>query len=160
VVCEAYDEYLRYDWTQHIEGPQSAVTYSSRVTQGGLGDYRGFAEFLLRNLHYDGGWTTGPNGSQAYGLFGTHLTLARAGRVHLWGPPGMLVVRRPERKIEVKMTWGVDVFLAELPLPFGSHRLPLYVSFAKVFGAPEQQALQHKVNAGLDMLGFSVTLKR
>jgi hypothetical protein len=159
-ICQAYDDYVRYDWTQHIEGPQSAITFSKSVARGNNVDDKGFVDFLLRNLHYDGPWTTGTKGQRVYGLFGTHLTLAQAGRIHLWGPPGMLVVRRPGGKIDVRMTWGVDVFLGDIPLPFAQRKLPLYMSFAKVFGSREKTAIQHGINAGLNMLGFSVTIKR
>jgi len=158
-VCQALDDYSRYDWAQHVEGPQSAVRYSNTVAHG-AGDSRGVVDFLLRNLHYGGPWTTGPKGPRVYGLFGTHLTLAQAGRIHLWGPPGMLVVRRPGGKIDVKMTWGVDVFISDIPVPFANRKIPVYLTVAKVFGAPEEKAIQHHLNAGMDMLGFSMTIKR
>jgi hypothetical protein len=130
------------------------------VTESGSGDFHGLTECLLKNLHYDGAWTSGSKGPRAYGLVGSHLTLAQKGRVYLWGPPGVLVIRRPEGKIDVKMTWGVDVFIAEIPLPSTERKLPLYFSVAKVFGKTEQEAIQHGVNTGTDMIGFSVTIKR
>ena len=161
LVCQAYDNYLRYDWTQHVDGPKRAVTFSKRVFQPGAGEGGGFRDYILRNLHYDGPWTNAENGSRVYGLFGMHITLAHAGRLHLWGPPGMLVLRRPNGRIDVKMTWGVDIFVADVPVPWTiGYRLPLYFSIAKVFGKPEQAAIQHNVNAGMSMIGVSVTLKR
>jgi hypothetical protein len=160
LVCQAYDDYLRYDWTQHIDGPQAAVTFSKRVAQPGPGEAGGFMDYLLKNLHVDGAWTNSEKGPRVYGLFGTHFTLAHAGRVYLWGPPGMLVLRRPEGRIEVKMTWGVDIFVAHIPVPGAtSYRLPLYFSIAKVFGKTEQAAIQNRVNVGMNMIGFSVTFK-
>ena len=160
-VCYAYDDYLRYDWTQHVEGPRAAITFSKRVSQPGPGEARGFLDFVLRNLHYDGAWTNSETGPRFYGLFGTHLTLAHASRVYLWGPPGMLVLRRPDGRIEVKMTWGVDFFVADVPVPWATeYRLPLFFSIAKAFGKSEQTALQNRVNTGINMIGFSVTLKR
>ena len=128
LVCQAYDDYLRYDWTEHIEGPQAAVTFSKRVSQPGAGEGGGFMDYLLKNLHFDGAWTNSEKGPRVYGLFGTHLTLAHAGRVYLWGPPGMLVLRRPEGQVEVKMTWGVDIFVADVPLPGGA-RQPIATVF-------------------------------
>ncbi len=160
-VCYAYDDYLRYDWTQHVEGPQAAITFSKRVAQPGPGEARGFMDYILRNLHYDGAWTNSESGPRFYGLFGTHLTLAHASRVYLWGPPGMLLLRRPDGRIEVKMTWGVDIFVADVPVPWATgYRLPLFFSIAKVFGKSEETALQNQVNTGINMIGFSVTLKR
>jgi hypothetical protein len=161
LVCQAYDDYLRYDWTEHVEGPQAAVTFSKRVSQPGPGEANGFVDYLIKNLHFDGAWTTSEKGPRFYGLLGTHLTLAHAGRLYLWGPPGMLVLRRPEGRIEVKMTWGIDLFVADVPVPgTTSFRLPLYFSIAKVFGKTEQAAIQENVNVGLNMVGFSVTFKR
>ena len=124
------------------------------------GEAGGFLDYFLKNLHFDGAWTNSESGPRVYGLFGTHFTLAHAGRVYLWGPPGMLVLRRPEGRIEVKMTWGVDIFVADVPVPGAAgYRLPLYFSIAKVFGKTEQAAIQNRVNTGLNMIGFSVTLK-
>jgi hypothetical protein len=96
-----------------------------------------------------------------YGVFGTHMTLAHAGRIYLWGPPGILVLRNPGGQFEVKMTWGVDVLVGHVPVPFGpKYTLPLYVTIAKVFGQAEGTALQKGANAGLNMVGLSVTIKR
>jgi hypothetical protein len=161
LVCEAYDDYLEYDWTQHVEGPNAAITFSKQVSQGGSADRGGFLTYLLKHLHYDGAWTNSENGSRAYGLFGTHLTFAHTGRFYLWGPPGILVLRRPEGKVELRMTYGVDILVADLPLPFKpGFKLPLYLSVAKAFDTHEEKAIRRRVNAGMDMVGFSVTFKR
>jgi len=159
-VCEAYDDYLRYDWAQHVDGVGSAVTYSKSVVQGTSGDRSAVVEYLLKNWHGDGLWTSGSNRSSAFGLLGAHLTLAHSGRLYLWGPPGMLVLRRPEGKFEVKMTWGIDLFLADVPVPFAQRKVPLYLSVARVFGKTEQEAIEHGANAGLGMFGFSMTIQR
>jgi hypothetical protein len=98
--------------------------------------------------------------ARAYGVLGTHLTLAHAGRIYLWGPPGVLAIRRPGGRIEIRKTWGVDAFLGSLPLPFGGRKVPIYVSIATVFDAHEERAIQHGVNAGIGMVGFSVTIQR
>jgi len=158
-ICDAYHDALQYDWTQHAEGPQGAVTYVSRVSFG-TGDTNGFIDYLLSNLHIDGGWISGVPGSTAYGLAGTHLTLAHASRIHIWGPPGMLVIRRPDGQFEVKKTYGFDVFLGDIPIPYTERKLPIYVTAAKVFNKSEAQAIRRHVNAGVDMVGLSVTLKR
>jgi hypothetical protein len=158
-ICDAYNDYLQYDWTQHYEGPQGAVTYVSRVSFG-TGDTSGFIDYLLSNLHFDGGWINGFPNSSAYGLAGMHLTLAHASRIHLWGPPGMLVVRRVDGQLELKKTYGVDIFLGDVPIPFTKRKLPIYGTIAKVFNKTEAQAIQHHINAGIDMAGFSITLKR
>lgn len=160
-VCEAYGEYLEYDWTAHIEGPQAAVTYTTQVMLPGKKEPGGFVDYLLKNLHVDGPWTNGSSGPRVYGLLGTHLTLAKAGRVFLWGPPGMLLLRHPTGEVQVRMTWGIDVFVGDVLVPFASgFKVPVYLSIAKAFGKNEQDAIEHGVNAGLDMIGFSVTFKR
>jgi hypothetical protein len=157
LVCQAYDDYLRYDWSQHIEGPQAAITFSQRVPLASSGDHNPFVEYLLKNLHYDGPWTNSETGARVYGL-GTHLTLAHAGRVYLWGPPGMLLLRRPEGKVEVRMTWGVDIHVVDIPIR--GYKLPVYFSIAKVFNQEERKAIENHANAGMDMAGISVTIKR
>ena len=159
-VCSAYDDYLRYDWTLHVEGPRRTVTTTRRVFQSSPAEGGGFLDYLLKNVHYDGPWTNSENGPRIYGL-GTHMTLAHAGRVHLWGPPGLLVLRQPDGRIEVKMTWGVDIFVADVPMPWATeYRLPLYFSIAKVFGNAEQASTHGAVNSGLNMIGVSMTLRR
>jgi len=158
-ICDAYTDYLRYDWAQHVDGPEGAVTYTSRVSFS-TGDASGFVDYLLSNMHIDGGWISGVPGSSSYGLAGMHLTLAHASRLHLWGPPGMLVIRRRDGQFEVKKTWGVDFFLGDIPLPFMTRKLPVYATVAKVFNKSEAQAIRHHINAGIDMAGLSVTLKR
>jgi len=158
VVCQAYDEYLRYDWTQHLEGPQSAITYSQHV-QTGTGDAGGFVEFLLRHLHYDGMWTNSQNGPRVYGLVGTHLTLAQMGRWYFWGPPGVLLLKQPDGRTDVRITLGVDFLVGDLPIGYG-RRLPIYVSVAKAMDKHEMRALQHNINAGMDMVGLSISLRR
>jgi hypothetical protein len=71
------------------------------------------------------------------------------------------VVRRPAGKIDVKMTYGVDIFLGDVPVPFGPEKkLFVYLSVAKVFGKPEAAAIKNGARLGLDMAGFSVTLGR
>ena len=160
-VCLAYDDYLRYDWLQHIEGPQAATNYFQRVSVGGSGDSRGFLDYLLKHVHYDGGWTNSQAGPRVYGVFGTHLTMATVGRFYVWGPPGVLLVKRPEGPMEVRMTWGIDFLIADIPMPFGQGRkVPLYLSVVKAFDKNEQQALEKRINAGMDMIGFSVSIKR
>jgi hypothetical protein len=160
-VCQAYHDYLRYDWTQHIEGPQTAITFSQRVPQAQTADSSAFVDYLLKHLHYDGLWTNSQNGPRVYGLFGTHLTLAHASRLYLWGPPGVLVLRRPEGTVQLRMTWGIDLLVGDIPIPFGpGYRLPLFFSIAKVFDKHEEEAIQRGVNAGMDMIGFSITIRR
>jgi len=161
IVCDAYDEYQEYDWAAHIDGPQAAVTYSTKVLLPGKREPGGFVDYLLKNVHFDGPWTNGSSGPRVYGLLGTHLTLARAGRIYFWGPPGVLLLRHPTGEVQVRMTWGIDIFVGDVPVPFGAgFKVPIYFSIAKAFGKNEQQAIERGVNAGLDMLGFSVTLKR
>ena len=157
-VCVAYDDYVRYDWTRHIEGPSVPVTFAVRA-QSTRGDNRTFTEYLLRNVHYDGPWTNSTNGARSYGVFGTHLTLPNIGRVSLWGPPGVLVVRGPGGTMDVKMTWGVDIFVANLPIGT-SYTLPVYLSIAKVFGTNGAQSTTSSVNSGMNMVGLSFTIKR
>ena len=158
VVCQAYDEYLRYDWTEHLEGPQSAITYSQHV-QTGAGDAGGFVEYLLRHLHYDGLSTNGQRGPRAYGLVGTHLTLAQMGRWYFWGPPGVLVLKQPDGRTVVRITLGVDFRIGDLPIGHG-RRLPIFVSVAKAMNQQEMRALQRNINSGTDMVGLSITLRR
>jgi len=160
-VCRAFDDYVRYDWIQHVEGPHAGTTYSQQVVLSGRADGGGFMQYLLKHVHYDAGWTNSQTGPRVYGLFGTHMTFATAGRVYFWGTPGMLVMRRPDGRIEVRMTYGIDFLVADIPVPFGRGRkVPLYLSAVKAFDKNEQVAIEKNINAGLDMFGFSVTIKR
>jgi hypothetical protein len=158
-VCVAYEDYVRYDWTRNIEGPPVPVTFSTRVQSSQRGDNRGFVQYLLKNIHYDGPWTNSATGARIYGVFGTHMTLPHVGRLSIWGPPGVLVVRGPSGSMDVKMSWGIDVFVAEIPIG-EQYRLPLYVSIAKVFGTNSGQSTANAVNTGMNMIGLSFTIKR
>lgn len=117
-------------------------------------------EFFLRNLHYDGFWTNSSNGPRIYGTFGAHFTLARQGRVYLWGPPGVILLRGSDGRVLVRWTWGVDIYVADVPIPFWGSKRPLYLTIGKAFRPGESLDIVNNPNSGIDMIGFSVTMKR
>ena len=87
---------------------------------------------FLQKFHLDGLWIPTSMGTGQYGVIGTHLDVASVGRVHFFGPPGMMMVLERAGdgwRIHPSLTWGVSVYMVDVHLP-GQNR-------------PAQLLLQH-----------------
>jgi len=155
-VCGPYNEALNYDWVAHIAPPATVTMTRSVVTQ--VNESNSVVEFLLRNTHIDGLWTNSSTGQRTIGFVGTHLTLAHQGRIYLWGPPGIMLLRLPNGKVSITWTWGIDIFLGDVPLPMGMEGR-LFLSLAKAFGQKVDKASEFNANKGKEMIGLSITIK-
>jgi hypothetical protein len=101
--------------------------------------------------------STGP---RIVGYFGTHVTMARIGRIGIWAPFGDRVLfKTPDGKIHFDKSYGFDVFLANLRLG-KKVRLPVYATFVKVFSNEELRFIEAGANSGKDLIGLSTTFVR
>ena len=112
---------------------------------------------FLRKLHLDGLWIPTSMGTGQYGLIGTHLDVASVGRIHFFGPPGViLVLERAENggwRVKPSLTWGVSVFLAEVRLPGAEKHSQLFFNMTKSWSAGS-------FSTGRDMAGLSLAWKK
>lgn len=174
-ICAHYFEAIDYDWVLHHEGPEAFTRYTATGPPSGGGgrfkftfEGRSIKEFLLDNTHYDqlinsSNLTSAAGEVREWGFFGTHLTIAKFGdRIFLWPFPGFLVIRHPGGDIKMKMTYGIDIYLFDIPLSRGQNKrvIPLYFTAVKVFNATEAEAIRRGVNSGKDFMGISITLSK
>jgi hypothetical protein len=111
---------------------------------------------FLQKFHLDGLWIPTSMGTGQYGLIGTHLDVASVGRVHFFGPPGMMMVLEhvgDSWRIRPSLTWGVSVYMADVHLPGASHPAQLFFNLTKSWSAGN-------FDAGRDMAGLSLAWKK
>jgi hypothetical protein len=112
---------------------------------------------FLRKFHLDGLWIPTSLGLGQYGLIGTHLDVASVGRVHFFGPPGMLMMLEHSEDgkwhIKPSLTWGVSVYMADVRLPGATHSAQLYFNLTKSWSAGTFET-------GRDMAGLSLAWKK
>jgi len=118
---------------------------------------RGDKSSFFRKFMIDALWVPMSGGGQ-YGLIGTHLDVASVGRLHLFGPPGVLMVMEKTEnggsRLRPAMTWGVSIYLIEFEFP-GSNgrRAQLFFNLAKSWSAGDARA-------GRDLCGLSMAWKK
>ena len=111
---------------------------------------------FLRWLHTDGLWIQPSSNATMHGLVGAHLAVANVGRIHLYGPPGVMLVLENTsrgRVLRARYTWGVSIHLTEFRMPGTTRNAQLFVSIAKVWSGVDYRA-------GADMMGLSITWKK
>ena len=159
-ICASYFEAEDYEILDHVLGPEAQYKFSTRITFT-MADGTDFWDFMLRNTHISPVWTNSSNGPRTWGYLGIHATIGRFGkRIYIWGLPGVIILRYPDGKKDVKMTYGADVFIADLRVPGTQHKLPMFVTFAKVFSGAEMEAFKKGADTGMNMIGFNFTLKK
>jgi len=107
---------------------------------------------FFEKVHVDGLWMPGQSDSNFFGVVGTHITVIEMGRVHLFGPPGVMVLRT-EGKIRTALTWGFSLYLTEFRMPGSTQRLALFGDFARAWTFGDYRT-------GMDMAGLSVAWRR
>ena len=110
--------------------------------------------WFLKWLHADALWLPGRAGADVFGLVGFHLAVARIGRVHLFGPPGLMVLLHDTnegRRVRPAFTWGLGYSLTEMHVPFKQEPMQLFLNVAEA-----------RVTGGgnLTMVGLSVTWRK
>lgn len=112
---------------------------------------------FLRKFHLDGLWIPTSLGMGQYGVIGTHLDVASVGRLHFFGPPGMMMVLEHSEegkwRIKPSLTWGVSVYMVDVRLPGATQRAQLFFNVTKSWSAGT-------FDAGRDMAGLSLAWKK
>lgn len=116
---------------------------------------RGNKTSFLRKFILDGMWVPMSGGGQ-YGLIGAHLDVASIGRIHLFGPPGVLMMMDKSEgssRLRPAWTWGVSIYLTEFEFPGSGRRTQLFFNLAKAWSAGDART-------GRDLCGLSLAWKK
>lgn len=108
---------------------------------------------FLKWIHVDGLWMANNIGLRSYGVIGTHVAVMEVGRLHLYGPPGVMLVMENDGeawRARPGLTWGFSLRLADMRLPGSTKNVRLFLNVAKVWTTGN-------VRTGRDMMGLSFT---
>ena len=111
---------------------------------------------FLKWLHVDGLWVPAANQLDSVGVIGTHLTVANIGRLYIYGPPGVMLIRQrngDQWMLRPAFTWGFSFYLKDFSVPGSGRTVQLFVNITKVWTEGDQRN-------GMDMVGLSVTFKK
>lgn len=111
---------------------------------------------FLKWVHIDGLWIPPSNHVDQIGLIGTHLAIANIGRLYLYGPPGVMLIRQRnagEWMFRPAFTWGFSFYLMDFQMPGSTQIMQLFANVTKVWTQGDERN-------GIDMVGLSVTLKK
>jgi hypothetical protein len=111
---------------------------------------------FIRKLYLDGLWIPTTMGTGQYGLVGTHLDVVSAGRLHVFGPPGLMLVAESTGngwRLKPSLTWGFSVLIGDVRLPGSKSKPQLFFNMAKSWSAGNFQL-------GRDLAGLSLSWKK
>ncbi|MGE5834159.1 MAG: hypothetical protein ACM4AI_06745 [Acidobacteriota bacterium] len=111
---------------------------------------------FLKWVHLDGLWIPPSNHVDQVGLIGTHLAIANIGRLYLYGPPGVMLIRQRnggEWMFRPAFTWGFSFYLMDFRMPGSTQTMQLFANVTKVWTEGDERN-------GIDMVGLSVTWKK
>jgi hypothetical protein len=108
-------------------------------------------------VHLDVMWIPPSNNLDAFGLIGTHLAIANIGRLYIYGPPGVMLLRQrhgAEWMLRPAFTWGFSFYLTEFSIPgWEGQSAQLFANVTKVWTEGDQRN-------GIDMVGLSLTFRK
>lgn len=107
---------------------------------------------FFNKIHVDGLWVPGQTDAKFLGVVGTHVTVIELGRVHLFGPPGVMVLRA-DGKIRTALTWGFSLYMTQFRIPGTTRELALFGDFARAWTFGDYRT-------GMDLVGMSVAWRR
>ena len=107
---------------------------------------------FFEKVHVDALWIPGQTDAKFLGVVGAHLTVIEMGRVHLFGPPGVMVLRS-DGQIRTALTWGFSLYLTQFKLPGTKSELALFGDFARAWTFGDYRT-------GTDLIGMSVAWRR
>lgn len=111
---------------------------------------------FLRWLHADVLWLPLEEGNRTFGLIGAHVTVMRLGRIEMYGPPGVILLRQnygDRTVVRPGYTWGFSIRLADVRVPGTQRRVTLFGDLARVWTYGDHRN-------GMTLGGFSITFKR
>jgi hypothetical protein len=113
--------------------------------------------FFLKWLLVDALWIPTQSGDHTFGLIGAHLAVAHIGRVYIYGPPGIFILRTKTPDgwmLRPGFTWGFSFHLKEFQMPgVGGRRALLFLNVTKYWTEGDYRT-------GSSMAGLSVTWKK
>lgn len=116
---------------------------------------------FLKWLHVDGGWVQSSNSTVFQGLIGTHICVFETGRLQIYGPPGIMLIRQrtgpSEHRLQAAFTWGFSIRLFDARFPGTSRNIRVFGNVAKVWSGGSRDASSLSARSGIDMIGLSVT---
>ena len=132
-----------------IDAGRESAAFQSRIVAQEQPEKR--TSFLTR-VHIDGLGTTASTQARSYGLVGAHVSLVDAGRLQIFGPPGVLLVSLPDgggRRVTLGYHWGISVRLSDVR--FADRDMTLFLNVSKVW-----------VDGGrsLDLVGLSLAPRK
>lgn len=107
-------------------------------------------------VHLDVMWIPPSNNFDAFGIVGTHLAIANIGRLYIYGPPGVMLLRQRhggDWMLRPAFTWGFSFYLTEFSIPGWEQEAQLFANVTKVWTEGDQRN-------GIDMVGLSLTFKK
>jgi hypothetical protein len=113
------------------------------------------------HIHFDALWAMPQVDSRVFGVVGIHATTEIAGRFQVFLAPGALVLYLPTsngtREYRPATDWGIAYRVFDFTFPGTDQRGSVHLNLAKawVFTGPA-----NTLKTGVDMAGFSLTLKR
>lgn len=117
---------------------------------------------FLSRVHLDGLWLNPSTDGRTYGLLGSHISLVDVGRIQVFGPPGVLLLRVPSGtgsyETRVGYTWGFSVRLVDLRLFAATRNVTLFVSLTKCWMAGG--GAQALASPSFDLVGFSIAPRK
>jgi hypothetical protein len=117
---------------------------------------------FFSRLHLDGLWLNPSTQEHAYGLLGSHISLVDVGRVQVFGPPGVLLVRVPTgpttHETRLGYTWGFSVRLMDVRLLGPTRNATLFISVTKCWTAGSGSPAL--ADPGFDLVGFSLAPRK
>jgi hypothetical protein len=126
-----------------------------------LKDKSKFSIFFER-IHLDGAAMMGSNQQSLFGIAGVHITLVSMGRVHFYGPPGVLFIsvrnRNGSRVVEPWFSWGVSLELGKFRLPTNGDILKVHLNVTKNWKWGGESI--YVARNGVDMMGVGVSWAR
>jgi hypothetical protein len=100
------------------------------------------------------------NGGRLVGIVGAHITIAEFGRVHLFGPPGVMVAKQAtgsdasERwRPMTALTWGISIRLIDFQMRGASRRTVMFLNLTKLWAFGN-------FNSGTDFASLSFAWKK
>ena len=93
------------------------------------------ASWLERRLNMSLGFHL--SAARLYGIVGTHISLVDAGRVQVFGPPGILLLTVPDgnggRRVSLGYTWGASLRLADVRVGAPTKNFSVFLNVTKLF---------------------------
>ena len=97
--------------------------------------------------------------SPLIGLVGAHITIAEIGRIHLYGPPGVMVALRSADEYADRwrpvtaLTWGISIRVTEFRVRGSDRKTALFLNLTKLWTWGD-------FSSGTDFAGISFAWKR